>query len=268
MIKYLFVPFVLMLLILTSCSKDLITPLDPDSIAVVESYIVAGDSAIRVRVSRLLPFSTDTNEAIEYIPGLTLQINGFTLSEPEPGHYELDLKDTGIQPGSSYTLKFLYASDTVSSSTTIPGKPVNFSLSDNVIYTDRITSTSGFIPGHGDDIDATWDNEDGSYYYLTIQYLESTPDYINSAMEDVELPMEQGVAPINSSGTRIGLRNLQFFGHYRVVLFRVNKDFADLYQHLTSNSNNLTNPVTSISNGYGVFTGMSSDTLYLEVKEN
>jgi len=48
----------------------------------------------------------------------------------------------------------------------------------------------------------------------------------------------------------------------------VNDDFADLYSQTAVNSNNITNPVTTIKNGFGVFTGMASDTVYLEVNEN
>jgi hypothetical protein len=255
-------------LLIDACSKDLIMPLNSDNIAVVESYLYAGDSLIRVNISKPLPFSSDTNEVKEYIPGLTLQINGTTLTESEPGHYLLSLGKNGVQPGTAFTLKFRYADDTVSSSTDIPEIPINFAMSASVLYTNRITSSSGFVPGPMEDIDLTWYNEDESYFYVSIEYLEDSLDYINYNMADLDLSRIQGINPINSAGTRLGIRNLNFFGKYRVVLFKVNQEFVDLYQHLTSNSNNLTNPVTAIKNGYGIFTGMSSDTLSLEVKEN
>lgn len=255
--------------LLTSCSKELTTPLDSEKIAVVESYLVAGDSTITVNVSKLLPFSTDTNEVKEYISGLQLQINGYNIKETSTGIYQLKLKNACIEPGITYELKFRYYDDSVTSSTVIPEKPANFALSETILYTDRITSSStGFGGGPMEDIEVTWDNDDDSYYYLMVEYLESTPDYINYLMEDLDISLNQSEAPVQSAGARIGMRNLNFFGHYRVVLFKVNKDFADLYQHLTSNSNNLTNPVTAITNGYGVFTGMSSDTAFIEVREN
>jgi hypothetical protein len=255
-------------LLVSSCSKDLVTPLDADKIAVVESYLYAGDSVITVKVSKVLPFSEDTLDATEYISGLTLLVNGKSLTETEPGIYKLFLGTGRIQSDSMYTLKFKFYDDTISSQTLVPLSPANFSISSNVVYTDRITSTSGFPGGPMEDVDLSWDNDDNSYYYLTVEYLESTLDYINYAMADYELPVAQSITPLQSAGTRLGMRNMQFFGHYRIVLFKVNKDFADLYQHITANSNNITNPVTSIRNGYGVFTGMSSDTVYLEVKEN
>lgn len=254
--------------LLSSCSKELISPLDAEEIAIVESYIYAGDSCIRVNVSRLLPFSEDTLEVKEGISGLTLLVNGAVMSDLGSGNYRLDLGSSRVEAGKTYTLAFFYGSDSVTSTTLIPEKPVDFNVSDHILYADRITSSSGFGGGPMEDIDVTWTNDDDSYYYVTIQYLESTPDLINEEMEDLDLPTIQSISPVQLSGTRLGMRNLQFFGHYRVVLFKVNKEFADLYQQVSANSNNITDPLTSINNGYGVFTGMSTDTVFIEVREN
>jgi hypothetical protein len=254
--------------LLSSCSKELISPLDAEEIAIVESYIYEGDSSIRVNVSRLLPFSEDTLDVKEGITGLTLLLNGALMTDMGSGDYRLEPGSSRIEAGTTYTLAFFYGNDSVTSTTRIPEKPVDFDVSDHILYADRITSSSGFGSGPMEDIDVTWTNDDDSYYYVTIEYLESTPDLINEEMEDLDVPTIQSISPIQSSGTRLGMRNLQFFGHYRVVLFKVNQDFADLYQQISANSNNITDPVTSISNGYGVFTGMSTDTVFIEVREN
>ncbi len=266
--KLLIILSVVFILMFNSCGKELIDPLNSDEIAIVESYLYAGDSSIRVNVSRLLPFSEDTLEVKEGITGLNILLNGLPMSDMGSGEYQFLLGNNKVEAGTSFTMVFYYGSDSVSSSTQIPEKPVDFYLSDHVIYTDRITSSGGFGSGPMEDIDVTWTNDDDSYYYVTIEYLESTPDLINEVMEDTDVPTIQSISPIQSSGTRLGMRNLQFFGHYRIVLFKVNQDFADLYQQITANSNNITDPVTSIKNGYGVFTGMSTDTAFIEVREN
>ena len=266
-----FILFIILLSgLLWSCGKELTEQLSPESTAIVESYIYAGDSNITIKITKLLPFSDDTDEATEYISGLHLQINGSDLTETATGIYTLTLGEERIKPGETYILKFGYYADTVSSSTIIPEKPEDFAISESYVYADRITSSGGFPGGSGpmEDIDLTWTNDDGSYYYVLIEYLESTPDYINFNMADADISTVQSIAPMSSSGTRLGMRNLYFFGTYRIVLFKVNKDFVDLYQQTSANSNNITNPVTTINNGFGVFTGMASDTLYLDVLEN
>ena len=255
--------------LLTSCGKELITPITADNVAIVESYLFAGDSVITIKVTKILPFSENYIEATENISGLLLLINGTALTETSSGIYTMPLDEKRIQPGETYFLKFLYASDTVSSTTVIPEKPLNFSISSNEIYTDRITSSGGGMPTSPPaDLTLSWENADESYYYVVIQYLENTRDYINYRSESLDLSDTTSISPINTSETRLGTRNLNFFGSYRIILFKVNDDFADLYSQTAVNSNNITNPVTTIKNGFGVFTGMASDTVYLEVNEN
>jgi hypothetical protein len=268
--KKIIIPILLLTLgLLTSCSKELITPITPDNVAIVESYLYAGDSAITIKVTKLLPFSEDTIDATENISGLHLQVNGAALTETASGVYTLQLGEKRIQPGELYILKFPYSSDTVSSTTIIPAKPLNFSISSNSIYTQRITSSGGGMPsGPPADLTLSWTNDDESYYYVLIQYLESTRDYINYHSKSLDLSDTTSISPMNTSETRLGTRNLNFFGRYRIILFKVNDDFADLFQQSSVNSNNIVNPPTTITNGFGVFTGMTGDTVYLEVKEN
>jgi hypothetical protein len=265
--KMFFVVSIITGVCLASCSKDLMTSREAGKIAIVESYLYAGDSVIKIKVSKLLPVSDDTLEAIEYISGLSLQVNGSVLTETDSGYYTLSLGAGKIHPGDSYTLRFLCYGDTISTATTIPATPEGFSISSSVLYAKRITSTStGF--GSMDEVELTWLNDDAGYYYIIVEYIDSVPDYIISAMEDTELPVMRSIAPTQSNTSRIDRRNISFFGSYRIVLYKVNKDFADLYHSITTNSNNIEDPITGITNGYGVFTGMSSDTVYLEVKES
>ncbi len=94
--QIIFPALLLMLTLLTSCSKELITPVTPDNVPIVESYLYAGDSTITVKVTKILPFSLDTIEATEYISGLHLQINGADLTETASGVYALNLGEKRI----------------------------------------------------------------------------------------------------------------------------------------------------------------------------
>ena len=258
----------LFVLLFSSCSKELTTALEPGKVAVVQSYIHAGDSVITVEVTKLLPFAVDTANATEYISGLDLQINGAKLTETSSGIYKLLLGNKRIKEGETYQLKFLYYNDTVSSSALIPAKPASFSISATEVYTDRITASSTTHPTPIPDLDLTWANTNGSYYYVLIEYTDSIRDYINYYQESEDLSTKESIAPMNTTGTKLGMRNLHFFGTYRIVLFKVNNEFVESYQQLTANSNNITTPVTNINHGYGIFTGMDSDTVFLKVKPN
>ncbi len=253
---------------LASCSKELMTPITGDNTAIVESYLKAGDSAILVYISKMLPYSDDTSDIKEMIPGIDVFINGNKLNEIENGIYQLQMGNERVSGGTTYNLEFEYSGNTVSSQTTIPGSPVDFASSASYIYADRIVAGSPSHPGMMDPVELTWTNTDNSYYYLIVKYLEATPDYINANFTNSDFQFIQSSSPTRESFYRLDQRNIRCFGTYRILLYKVTNEFNDVFTKNGTNSNNLVNPSTNIINGFGVFTGMNADTLYLEVIPN
>ena len=60
-------------------------------------------------------------------------------------------------------------------------------------------------------------------------------------------------------------RELLQFGTYQIIFLRVNLEYTGLFGSSGSSTLSLEEPPTNIVNGLGIFTGVSSDTLYLEV---
>jgi len=258
----------LCLLGLASCQKDLMTPITGDNTAVVESYLKAGDSAVLVYISSIIPYSNDTNDSKEMIPGLNVFINGDELTEIDSGIYQLNLFDKRVKSGTLYNLEFEFAGNVVSSQTTVPDAPADFTASASYIYVDRVEEGTMGPPSMMDPIELNWSNADGSYYYLMVKYLESEPDYINGNMAGSDFQFIQSSSPTQESTYRLDQRNINCFGTYRIILYKVTNEFNDVFTLNGTNSNNMVNPNTNITNGYGVFTSMNADTLYLEVYPN
>lgn len=61
--------------------------------------------------------------------------------------------------------------------------------------------------------------------------------------------------------------SFSYYGTHQIILFKLNSEYAALYENSGTTSQSLTVPPTSIVNGYGIFTGINSDTLYIEVVE-
>ena len=96
-------------------------------------------------------------------------------------------------------------------------------------------------------------------------------DNINSLFENPDLPFRRfnlQTEPEVTDFYRIDpRRQLQQFGLHRVVIYRVNPEYAALYETAGSSTLSITAPPSNIENGRGIFTGVSSDTLYFEVKK-
>jgi hypothetical protein len=52
-----------------------------------------------------------------------------------------------------------------------------------------------------------------------------------------------------------------------VKVYRVNQEYVDLYENRQQDSRNLTEPLTNIKNGLGIFTAFSYAQAYFYVKK-
>jgi len=235
---------------------------------VIESYIVEGDTVITVKISSLLPFTEDGEVAQQPIENLNVVVshNGteYNLTEISSGVYQQG--GILIGAGDNFEMNIDYNGAIISATTSIPEVPTSFQLSVNTLYLERVLEGE-MGAAFFDPLEVSWDNNTGDYYFLTIEYTESSQDLINGNFASAELPNETTTSIINSNVHNLGFRELYFFGTYRIVLHHVNEEYAELFENISQNSQNLTNPVTNVNNGWGIFTGVSSKTVYLEVHE-
>ena len=119
-----------------------------------------------------------------------------------------------------------------------------------------------------DPIQLLWDNFDASAYLVVVENYETGTLVPIRVFKGGRVPSTNRFkkTPTNSSGIQIRANEFVFFGKHRLILFHVLPDYATLYNQNSVSSQNLTNPSTSIVNGYGIFTGLDSDTLYLDIK--
>lgn len=184
-----------------------------------------------------------------------------------------------VENGRTYRLEFNWQGSVISAETYVPEQSPA-SLSTKQIDMDKIEFNGGF-PGGGfpgldptDPVDIRWDNPEGDYYYVVIKNIEEDPEYINERIAEFEAtngglrrfsfisaPEITDVYSINPQ------RDLTQFGTHRIIVYRVNPEYAALYETSGNSTLSLVQPPTNVRNGLGIFTGVSSDTLYLEVNK-
>lgn len=240
---------------------------------IIESYLRPGDY-FNLKVSRQIPFSSDVQYSSDNINSLVIKVinhnNTHILTPAGEGKYT----DSSliVNEGETYDLSFTYNSRQVMAYTNVPLKPANFEQSDLSMSISRLTSTSG--PPQGgpgempEPLTLKWENDDQSYYIVVIENMESTLDPIRDFGDNGPPGNIFKKTPTTASGLQLRPQEFQYFGKHRLILYHVLPDYASLYSDQTSSSQNLTNPSTSIINGYGIFTGLNADTLYFTVYEN
>ncbi|MGD0342482.1 MAG: DUF4249 family protein [Bacteroidales bacterium] len=243
-------------------------------IPIIEGYLRPGDY-VRLKVGRQIPFSSNVTYSSDDINALKITITNnntdYLLTPLGNGKY-ID-SSLIVSTGERYDLSFKFNSKTVSAYTTIPFKPVKFAESDTSISVMRMDSTSTPTAGGGmwimpTPITLTWTNSDESYYIVVVENMEDSLDPVRQLSSTDTIPFKRfNKPPTTASGLEMRAQEFTYFGRDRLILYHVLPDYASLYETSSNSSQNLTNPSTSITNGYGIFTGLNADTLFLTVLE-
>ena len=64
----------------------------------------------------------------------------------------------------------------------------------------------------------------------------------------------------------INSRMLEKYGKHTIKIYSVNEEYANLYENRSQDSRNLSEPVTNVKNGLGIFTAFSYDEVAFYVK--
>ena len=256
-----------LILTLNSCETEE-EQLAFNDIPVVESYLTQ-TKPVSVKIARKTPYDYNVALSDENLDLLQVKIlfDDQIRIIPSVGNGEYK-DDTFIpQEGVKYKLEFEFNNQTVSSSTEILSKPVNFKQSVtqiNMLGIDFSTRPPT-RPAMPDPVKLTWTNDDNSYYMVVIENMESAPTAINDYGDREPPGRFFRNAPTQTNQYEIQSMHFQYYGRHRLILYHLNADYAALYNDTGNSSQNLTNPTTNIENGLGIFTGINADTLLVNV---
>lgn len=253
-------------LFLTACQPTLIAEFQDK--AVVESYFYADNEPV-VKISKLIPFRDDVEFSGEDADMLAVTVTDDTtgesrmLSAQGDGVYTTD----GFKAveGHTYTLTIPYNGETVTATTTIPPKPAGMEISATVIEAMGFPDFSTRAPGGGAEI--TWSNPGKDYYMLAIRNTETDPTPIfdeEEAGEDWPRPSFR-TEPTQGTTAELSPMSFSYYGWHDVILVRMQPEYVLLYSSNGSTSASLTEIHANVKNGYGIFTGVNSDTLRVKV---
>ncbi|MCP9749200.1 DUF4249 family protein [Lacihabitans sp. CS3-21] len=280
--KYL--QILLMSLSQMSCIEvnNIITPGDRP---VIEAYLAPG-STVSMKVYTEIPYTSEDSAYSKPVEGLKIKITGddgldVILTEKEEGTY-VSTQKLG-KAGTTYKMSFSHNNRTISAETTLPQAPENFKIDLTEIARIARDFSAGFTPGQGgpgggfqqetnSTINITWDNPDNVYHFVAAQSIESNPTQIlipppSNGNFPARPARRFNNQPVLTNSSSINGQSFEYFGRYAIILYRLNPDYAALYENTSTTSQNIATPVSTITNGLGIFTGINADTLILNVKK-
>ncbi len=244
---------------------------------VIEAYLYTGESVDDIRITWMNSYASEDSICLPVNNAEVIIINNDQVYELElfPGDsgYYYFPGNLPVISGEEYSLEVKVNQEEITASTIVPAKPPDAEISDNIIYMKQIES---FYDMRGmewpDPVDITWDNPEQEYYFFVIDNLEENPELILPFMEEEEFSSRKFKFSMTTKPTQLDFyqiqpRSLTYFGQHMIRFFRVNEEYARLYETIEQDSRELNEPYTNINNGLGIFTAFACDSLYLEVKK-
>ena len=261
-----------LLLLVASCKKDG----DNNYIdsPIIKAYLETGN-AFEINISRQITYDENSVYSDDDVNDLDifLNYNGQSVILNPLGYGDYGDSTIIVSDGDEYTIEFGFNNKEVSAYTYVPSKPDSFTQSATSISIEKVDISTGPHAGGGggitmpDPIELSWNNLDDSYYLVLAENMETVLDPIRD-FGDADPPGNRfKKPPTNFSSQLLRANDFQYYGTHRIILYHVLPDYATLYDDNSTSSQNITNPSTCITNGFGIFTGFNSDTLYVNVLE-
>jgi hypothetical protein len=260
---------------LWGCSKNPVLP--TESQVVVQAFLYDHEEVSDIFIGRSTSIgSTDSTNQPITTAVVTLQRNGTTyglIADPaRAGYYLYTGIDLTIATGDKFSLQVVADGTTATAETVVPEKPSGVTISQSVVtfVTDTITTPRGTMTRVvlQDTVNIQWSNTTDDLFYVVIRSIDSARTVISTDSMRAFPARSFVSSPTTASRYRLSESELKYAGRYSARVYHVNKEYADLYKSREQDSRDMTEPLTNVTNGLGVFSAFASDTVsFVVVKE-
>ena len=242
----------------------------PQNTFVVEAFLFAEEPVDNIIIKHTVPLEK-TSLIIDPIDDALVVLikNGqeFPLEATgDGGSYAYLLQDLQVNVGDLFRIEINYNGITAFGETTVPEATKGLEISETIIelppigpeFIDAINKINLF---------SSWDNPNNELHYMIIEDREKVKDPIFPDQIADQLQQFRFVsAPTRESLFDINAANFTTFGIYVVKVYRINQEYADLYESLVQDSRDLNEPLSNITNALGIFSAFASDSVFFEIR--
>jgi hypothetical protein len=246
------------------CEDD---PLDiqEDEFLVVRAFLYSGEPVEEIEITLTLPLDSEADPEPVSDASVVLakdgESYGLVATAGSPGFYHYPGDDLHVVSGDAFELRIEHGPESVTAQTMVPEPPVGLNLSSDVMKIPELGG--GFGAGRfADPITVRWENPDGSYHFVVVENMEEDPVVLPTTGLLERKPVLFTSQPVTADSMFVNALTLTHFGLHEVTLFRVNPEYADLYEGRTQDTRDLNEPPTNIQGGLGVFSAFAGRKTY------
>ena len=254
------------LALVAGCSTQ--SPLESsDELVVVQAYLFAGEPVDDVRLTATLPLTTDSTTPPPISDAQVALLRGgqrydLVASAGGNGYYHYAGDDLAVQAGDRFALEIRHGDQTITGETTVPAPPVGVTISKDRVEVPIFSFGLGSMPDRESmTVTVRWRNEAGDLHFLAVDNVEVDPEAVDSGTMTRRFGMFI-TEPTNADSYMVAAPTLTHLGRHRVKVYRINDEYADLYEGRQQDSRDLNEPPTNIENGLGVFSAFNCDSVF------
>ena len=258
--------------ILLGCDSTSTEP-EEAALVVVEAFLFAGEPIDDIRLTGTVPLS-DTVDAPPINDAQVVLIkNGISyalVATGDSGYYAYPGNDLAIGVGDTIRIEISHLGAIATGETVVPAPPVDVGIDRGTLYVPEFGFGGGGGMGGFDlensQLAASWSNPDQLLHYVVIESLEdSAESIIPDEFQRLRGRFRLVAPPTTNDYHFINMMALENLGPHVARVYRVNEEYADLYENRTQDSRDLNEPPSNISGGLGVFSAFNSDSVFFTV---
>jgi len=256
--------------LIAGCDNTSTEPEEAD-LVVVEAFLFAGEPIDDIRLTETVPLSDTIDAPPINDASVMLYKNGITYTlvpTGDSGYYAYPRDDLTIEVGDTIGIEISYNGTVATGETVVPDAPVGVGIDRDTLFVPEfgVGMGGGGFNRENSQLAASWDNPDQLLHYVVIESLEDSaeaiiPDEFQRFGDRFRL-----VAPPTTNDYHfVNMMALRDLGRHMAKVYRVNDEYAQLYENRTQDSRDLNEPPSNITGGLGVFSAFNSDSVFFTV---
>lgn len=244
---------------------------------IIEASLFAGEPIDDIKIKALTPIDqVDTLERIIDNAIVTLEKNNSIYElDFDTDHYVYSGNDLLVEPGDLFKIEVTVKNRTAFAETIVPDVPLALSLTETEIIVPTLFLSPNLVDQLGElffnnRTTAKWNNPNEDLHFIAVEPVVDKieplfpPRFPQSALDFLSgfkfAPSASKVDTFSIIGIAFGS-----YGRHRVKVFRVNQEYADLFDNPTQDSRDLTAAPTNIVNGFGLFSSFAADSIFFDI---
>ncbi|MCI0515903.1 DUF4249 domain-containing protein [candidate division KSB1 bacterium] len=274
-----FLMLILLVLIITGCTND--SPLAPDKeLIVVRGYLYAGEPVTDIKLTSTLTLGSEDTLAPPINNAQVALLKAgqryeLASTPGDSGFYHYAGTDLEVKTGDEFQIEVQYNNQSVTAATIVPAAPQGVTISKSTLsFPDFDTLWELRQQGISMDsirnamtLSVNWEQAPDALYFIVVKNVDANPVEVESNFNNRRPPRAFISQPVATDEYTVNAMMMTHLGKHLVKVYRVNQEYADLYQSRNQDSRDLNEPLTNIINGLGVFSAFNSDSVYFDFKK-